>query len=81
MGRANVGIYRCHIFYSQRVVDIPDGKPKWSKLDGKSELVDEVGYLEQVESVVSKHKLEEADQKNERAEKAAREEGEATNAA
>lgn len=21
---------RCHIFYSQRVVDVPDGLPKWS---------------------------------------------------
>lgn len=79
MGRANVGIYRCHIFYSQRVVDIPDGKPKWSKLDGKSELVDDVGDLKQVESVVSKHKLEEADQKNAREEKAAKEEGQAMN--
>ncbi|KAL0571512.1 hypothetical protein V5O48_010446 [Marasmius crinis-equi] len=25
----------CHIFYSQRVVDIPDGKPKWEGLDGE----------------------------------------------
>ncbi|KAI1853178.1 hypothetical protein JX265_011459 [Neoarthrinium moseri] len=24
----------CHIFYSQRVVDIPDGTPKWDGLDG-----------------------------------------------
>jgi hypothetical protein len=32
---------RCHIFYPQRVVDIPDGKPKWSGLDEKSELMDE----------------------------------------
>lgn len=70
---------QCHIFYSQRVVDIPDGKPKWSKLDGKSELVDDVGDLKQVESVVSKHKLEEADKKNARAEKAAKEEGQAMN--
>ena len=27
----------CHIFYSQRVVDIPDGTTKWAGLDGKSE--------------------------------------------
>ncbi|KAM0256573.1 hypothetical protein ACHAQJ_004860 [Trichoderma viride] len=33
---------QCHIFYSQRVVDLPDGKPKWTGLDNKSELVDEI---------------------------------------
>ncbi|KAI2603707.1 Mss4-like protein [Hypoxylon sp. NC1633] len=33
---------QCHIFYSQRVVDVHDGKPKWSGLDGKSELIKEV---------------------------------------
>lgn len=32
---------RCHIFYPQRVADIPDGKPKWTGLDDKSELMDE----------------------------------------
>lgn len=30
---------RCHIFYTQRVVDIPDGKDKWTKLDKDSELM------------------------------------------
>ncbi|TDZ47451.1 hypothetical protein CTRI78_v008562 [Colletotrichum trifolii] len=30
-----------HIFYEQRVVDLPDGKPKWSRLDEKSEQMDE----------------------------------------
>lgn len=29
----------CHIFYSQRVVDIDDGKPKWSELDESSDLM------------------------------------------
>ncbi|OTB00201.1 hypothetical protein M426DRAFT_66271 [Hypoxylon sp. CI-4A] len=33
---------RCHIFYSQRVVDLHDGKPKWSRLDNQSELMKEV---------------------------------------
>ncbi|KAF5017582.1 hypothetical protein F66182_10472 [Fusarium sp. NRRL 66182] len=28
-----------HIFYPSRVVDIPDGKPKWTKLDESSELM------------------------------------------
>ncbi|KAH6893219.1 hypothetical protein B0T10DRAFT_592168 [Thelonectria olida] len=32
---------QCHIFYPQRVVNIPDGKPKWTGLDGKSELMEE----------------------------------------
>jgi hypothetical protein len=31
--------YRCHMFYEQRVVDIPDGLPKWSGMSGKSELI------------------------------------------
>lgn len=33
---------RCHIFYPQRVIDLPDGKPKWAGLDGKSKLVGEI---------------------------------------
>ncbi|KAI1191463.1 Mss4-like protein [Nemania serpens] len=32
----------CHIFYAQRVVDMPDGKPKWAGLDDKSELIKDV---------------------------------------
>ncbi|KAI1400821.1 Mss4-like protein [Hypoxylon fuscum] len=40
---------QCHIFYSQRVVDFQDGKPKWSKLDGKSEL------MKEVDTIVSKN--------------------------
>jgi len=31
--------YRCHMFYEQRVVDIPDGLPKWSGMSGKSDLI------------------------------------------
>ena len=34
---------RCHIFYSRRAVEIPDGKPKWSELDDSSELLDDSG--------------------------------------
>ncbi|KAH8122609.1 hypothetical protein ACSS6W_004369 [Trichoderma asperelloides] len=33
---------QCHIFYPQRVIDLPDGKPKWAGLDGKSKLVGEI---------------------------------------
>ena len=29
------------MFYGSRVVDIPDGKPKWTGLDEQSELMDE----------------------------------------
>ncbi|MCJ1225607.1 hypothetical protein MMC12_002256 [Toensbergia leucococca] len=32
----------CHIFYPQRVVDIPDGLPKWTGLNGKSELIEDI---------------------------------------
>jgi hypothetical protein len=32
-------ISRCHMFYSQRVLDIPDGKPKWSGMSGQSDLI------------------------------------------
>jgi hypothetical protein len=28
---------RCHMFYGQRVIDINDGKPKWS---GRSDLIE-----------------------------------------
>lgn len=43
---------QCHIFYSQRVVDIHDGKPKWSKLDGKSELIKELGREDEKDNTV-----------------------------
>ena len=33
----------CHIFYGKRVLDIPDGKPKWSGIDEQSDLLDEEG--------------------------------------
>ncbi|KAK6951742.1 hypothetical protein Daesc_006265 [Daldinia eschscholtzii] len=36
----------------QRVVDIHDGKPKWSKLDGQSELVKEVDRTDSSEHTV-----------------------------
>ena len=31
----------CHIFYEQRVIDVKDGKPKWSKHQDQSELISE----------------------------------------
>ncbi|THC89258.1 hypothetical protein EYZ11_011291 [Aspergillus tanneri] len=33
----------CHICYTTRVVDLPDGKPKWSGLDEHSNRLDDVG--------------------------------------
>ncbi|KAH8701999.1 Mss4-like protein [Talaromyces proteolyticus] len=33
----------CHIFYSRRIVEVADGKPKWSGIDGRSELLDDNG--------------------------------------
>lgn len=31
----------CHMFYDQRVVDIPDGKPKWTGINDQSELIED----------------------------------------
>ncbi|KAI4135262.1 MAG: hypothetical protein LQ347_000833 [Umbilicaria vellea] len=31
----------CHMFYGQRVVDIPDGKPKWTGINKESELIED----------------------------------------
>ncbi|KAK2023016.1 hypothetical protein LX32DRAFT_708971 [Colletotrichum zoysiae] len=47
-----------HIFYGQRVVDMPDGKPKWSGLDEKSELMEE-------EVFDVKHKKQKTDKSDE----------------
>ena len=32
---------RCHMFYDRRVVDIPDGKPKWTGLNNQSDLIED----------------------------------------
>jgi hypothetical protein len=29
------------MFYSQRVMDVPDGLPKWSKIDNDSDLIED----------------------------------------
>lgn len=46
-GWANGGMAlgRSHIFYSKRVVEIPDGKPKWAGMDEASELLDDYGNV------------------------------------
>lgn len=40
------GKHRCHIFYSQRVIDVKDGLPKWDGMNEKSELIGETGGQE-----------------------------------
>ena len=32
---------RCHMFYGQRVIDIPDGLPKWDGISGESGLIED----------------------------------------
>ncbi|KAF9876871.1 hypothetical protein CkaCkLH20_05717 [Colletotrichum karsti] len=44
-----------HIFYKQRVVDLPDGKPKWAELDEKSDLMEEE-MEQEVDEVKEEHK-------------------------
>ena len=35
------GSFSCHMFYQRRVVDIPDGKPKWNGINNQSELIED----------------------------------------
>ncbi|KAK3702474.1 hypothetical protein LTR37_014836 [Vermiconidia calcicola] len=32
---------RCHMFYGQRVLDVPDGLPKWTGINETSELIED----------------------------------------
>lgn len=34
-------MYSCHMFYGQRVMDIPDGLPKWDGLTQESNLIED----------------------------------------
>ncbi|KAG8530493.1 uncharacterized protein KY384_004996 [Bacidia gigantensis] len=51
----------CHMFYPRRVVDVPDGKPKWSGISGSSELVEDT-------SEEDRHKHKKAKQEQEQKE-------------
>lgn len=31
----------CHMFYTRRILDINDGKPKWSGISNESELIED----------------------------------------
>lgn len=33
--------HKCHVFYGQRVMDIPDGLPKWLGLNNESDLLED----------------------------------------
>ena len=33
--------FRCHMFYGQRVMDVPDGLPKWTGLNQDSDLIED----------------------------------------
>ncbi|KAF2798861.1 hypothetical protein K505DRAFT_224066, partial [Melanomma pulvis-pyrius CBS 109.77] len=52
---------RCHMFYGQRVVDVPDGLPKWSGLSGNSELIED-SPVEEVREVERKRKRDVEDE-------------------
>lgn len=39
--KALITEYRCHMFYGQRVVDVPDGLPKWDGLNDESNLIED----------------------------------------
>ena len=55
----------CHMFYPRRIVDVPDGKPKWSGINGSSELVSE-GV--EPEAAAHKHKKAKTEQDGEKRE-------------
>ncbi|KAJ5795307.1 hypothetical protein N7457_001906 [Penicillium paradoxum] len=39
----------CHMFYESRMMDIPDGLPKWRGMENSSDLLDDHGKLIEVE--------------------------------
>ena len=34
-------LFRLHMFYGQRCIDIPDGLPKWTGLNNESDLIED----------------------------------------
>ncbi|RDI84461.1 hypothetical protein Vi05172_g5728 [Venturia inaequalis] len=51
---------RCHMFYKERVIDVPDGLPKWSGMKDKSDLIEDSPEedVKEYERKVSKEKKE-----------------------
>lgn len=54
---------KCHMFYEQRLVDIPDGRPKWRGMEWESELIGDTPDSFRVEA---KKKMEERERERER---------------
>lgn len=59
---------RCHMFYGQRVMDIPDGLPKWSGLNDTSDLIEDsppdlVREIERKREAERKEKFEKGENK------------------
>ena len=60
---------RCHMFYGQRVIDVPDGLPKWSGLSDSSDLIEDSPqeaideYKKKKEEKEEKEKSEKGDDK------------------
>ncbi len=54
------------MFYSRRVVDIPDGKPKWTGINNESDLIEDSPKKAKEDL---KRKREEKDEKDEKDEK------------
>lgn len=58
------------MFYPQRVVDIKDGKPKWTRLSDDSDLLDEDGNpLAEEDNKRKKKEIEEANERNSKRQK------------
>ena len=55
---------RCHMFYGQRVMDIPDGLPKWSGLNDSSDLIED-----SPPELVREHERKREEERKERFEK------------
>nr|OQO28918.1 hypothetical protein B0A51_03938 [Rachicladosporium sp. CCFEE 5018] len=53
---------RCHMFYGQRVMDIPDGLPKWSGLNNSSDLIEDSPPEKVVE--LERQRVKEQDEKS-----------------
>ena len=71
-GRSNrkaLMMHRCHMFYEKRVIDILDRLPKWSGMQGKSDLIED----SPAEDVKKRKKEIEEEEKDEREGKSSKE--------
>ena len=56
--------HRCHMFYPRRVVDIPDGKPKWTGINNESDLIED--SPKQAKDDLKRKREEEKEEKDEK---------------